>query len=201
MINLYDYKIFSKNSSSLKKTSKNDADKKSIVYMTSSKINVIDFDGVKNDYIANLKLSDTPKSNDALFAGKAELFFIEFKNGNMKNELYKVKRKIFDSLLIFTDIVCKGVSYTRQKVNYILVYNKENSKEYIESLRNKLEKDEVHDARNYDKIMNSLSQFANIELDIFGLRNQFEKLYFKEVYTYTEQEFEEKFVKQYETNI
>ena len=193
MINMEENTIFIKNKSSLKETSKDDADKKIIKYMINSEIEVIDFDKVKNDYIKDLKLYDTPKSNDALYINKNEIYFIEFKNGNMDKEIYNVKRKIFDSLLIFTDIINKGISYTRENLNYILVYNKD----YSKTNKNEWDKREVQESKAFDKLSSSLNQLGNIEPDSFGLKKQFERLYFKRVYTYTQKEFEEKFVNQF----
>ena len=194
MINLYDYDIFSNNESSLRETSKDDSDINAITYMTDSNIKVIDFDRVKDEYIAKLSLKDTPKSNDALYKYNEELYFIEFKNGNMGKEIFNVKRKIFDSLLIFTDIINRGISFTRKHVKYILVFNLENSKNYIVDT---LKKDEVQDSKGFDKILDSFGSLAHIDnMDFFGLRKQFKNLYFNGVYTYTRKEFNEKFMKQ-----
>lgn len=190
MIDIREYDIFIKNKSTLKETSKDDADKKDIKYMTSSEFEVIDFDRVKNDYIKGLKLEDTPKSNDVICIKNNELYFIEFKNGDMKKEIHKVRRKIYDSLLIFTDIIEKGISYTRENLNYILVYNKD----YRANLMKKLDKAEIQESKSFDKIPNFLNRLGDIEPDPFELRKQFKSLYFKKVHTYTSEEFEEKFV-------
>jgi len=109
-------------------------------YMTDSIITVINFDSVKDKYIKNLSLSETPKSNDALYIhNNSEMYFIEFKSGDVAGEIYNVRLKIFDSLLILTDIINKGISFTRQNLTYILVYNEEKNsktaikKHYVES--------------------------------------------------------------------
>ncbi|MSU00129.1 hypothetical protein [Tissierella pigra] len=194
MIDISSHSIFEKNKSSLKETSKDDADKRNIKYMTHSEFEVIDFDGVKNDYIKGLKLGDTPKSNDVLCIINNELYFIEFKNGNMKKEIHKVKRKIFDSLLIFTDIISKGISHTRKDLNYILVYNKD----YRPNPTKKLDKDEVQESKELDKFISLINKHGRLEPDPFELSKQFKNLYFKKVYTYTAEEFEEKFVNEIE---
>ncbi|MEG0895439.1 MAG: hypothetical protein RSE93_06955, partial [Oscillospiraceae bacterium] len=69
MINLNNYEIFNSCKSSLKETSKNDAKNKGkeTKYMINSSFKVIDFDKVKLEYTKNMKLPETPKSNDALF--------------------------------------------------------------------------------------------------------------------------------------
>lgn len=190
MIDIFQYGIFIKNKTTLKESSKDDSDKEDIKYMTNSEFEVIDFDGVKNDYVRNLKLGDTPKSNDVLCIKDNELYFIEFKNGNMEKEVFNVRRKIFDSLLIFTDTIYKGISYTRQNLNYILVYNKN----YRPNLKKRLDKDEIQESKYFDNMSRKLSNLGNLEPDYFGLRKQFERLYFKAVHTYTVEEFDEKFV-------
>lgn len=132
MINLQKYEQFQK-WTTLKETSKNSPDKNTINYMVESNFEVIDFDEVKNCYIRELgvKVLETPKSNDVLMELNGELYFIEFKDGNMEKAIHDVKRKIYDSLLIFCDIIKENISFTREYMNYILVYNKENSEEYI----------------------------------------------------------------------
>lgn len=179
--------IFQHQLETLKETSLDSANQ---IRMTESELEVIDFDGVKNEYIADLKLVDTPKSNDALYIHESgALYFIEFKNGNMEKEIHGVRRKIFDSLLIFTDIIGQGISFTREKMKYILVYNEEKSPD---GRGNRLKKDEVQESVQYNRITSFISRSAGRTFDRFGLRNQFKGFCFKEVYTYTAEEFVEK---------
>ena len=113
--------MFEKYVSTLKETSCDNRNKKTSNYMTKSTLPAVNFDEVKSEYIGNLRLTDTPKSNDALFFDKKEVpFFIEFKNGKID-----IKKKIYDSVLIFTDIVDVGITELRQNMEYILVYNKD----------------------------------------------------------------------------
>lgn len=80
-------------------------DDKKNVFMIDLDAEAINFDKVKEKYIKNLKLSDTPSSNDALvleYSGR--IFFVEFKNGNLQKEVFKLGKKIYDSVLIFTDL-------------------------------------------------------------------------------------------------
>ena len=49
----------------------------------------------------------------------------------MKNEIHGVRRKIFESLLLFCDITDTTISFSRKHVSYMLVYNQERSKQYI----------------------------------------------------------------------
>ena len=59
--------IFKKNLSTLKETSIDNNNTTTQEFMTDSLLEVVNFDGVKNEYIKTLKLKETPKSNDALF--------------------------------------------------------------------------------------------------------------------------------------
>lgn len=125
MVNLSDYSIFRESMSTLRETSKDDHDNMAQDFMTDSEKIVVDFDLVKEKYIEHLGLSDIPKSNDALLdAGNGDLIFIEFKNGYIDSKKqFDIRKKIYDSTLIFTDIVSAGISSMRQYMEYILVYN------------------------------------------------------------------------------
>ena len=184
----------------LKEASMNDADKRHIMYMVDSEAEVIDFDKVKENYISQLHVLDTPKSNDALLEFDGKLYFIEFKDGNMRDAIFEVKRKIYESLLVFCDITGENISFTRENMNYILVYNKENSRKYIEKLVEKREKNssslskkEINESQSYDQFLGIMGSLSKINVDIFGLKKQFQKMYFKEVYTYDKEEFTKEF--------
>lgn len=195
MINLYDAKF----KVTLMEASKDD---KNGEYMTQSTEKVIDFDKVKEEYIKNIRPKVTPVSNDVLMKIDNKIYFIEFKNGNIKKKIYNVKRKIFESLLIFSDIIGETISFTRENVNYILVYNGEKSKKYIEHIieerqkcnLNKLEDDEIQESTAFDKFTSQMAKLANYHMDIFGLDKQFSKMYFKSVKTYDIDEFNEEFI-------
>lgn len=169
MIDVSQCKLFLTNISTLKEISKDSSDMNNIQYMTDSQIEVIDFDMVKRNYANNLSLSEEcAKSVDGIVFWNDELTFIEFKNGKMANEKSNIKRKILDSLLIFCDIVGKNINFTREKVIFILVYNEQKNSKYM--------------------IAKKISDKANKEFIKFGLE-EFKKLYFKNVHTYTENEF------------
>lgn len=195
MINLDDIKF----KTTLMEASEDD---KNGEYMTQSTKKVIDFDKVKEEYIKNIHPKVTPASNDVLMKIDDKIYFIEFKNGNIKKEIYNVKRKIFESLLIFSDIIGETISFTRDNVNYILVYNHEKSKKYIERIieerqkcnLNKLEDDEIQESTAFDEFTSQMAKLANYHMDIFGLDKQFSKMYFNSVKTYDIDEFNEKFI-------
>lgn len=187
---LYNIPIFKKNMSTFKETSY-DKDGEEPGYMTDSQIQVINFDKVKDGYIKNLALSNTPCSNDALYFGKDnKIFFVEFKNGVLDERPrrnFNLCKKIYDSLLIFNDIVNKNISFCRENLYFILVYNE--SKNRREAC--KTEQEESSKAI----ISKKIHKKAKKKFVRFGL-DRFEKLYFKEVFTYTESEFEDAFLSQ-----
>ena len=125
MINIEEYPILKNHIATLKETSLDDGGSVA-AYMTDSQIEVVDFDKVKDDYAGNLHLPIRPQSNDALhIALGSNDTFIEFKNGSLRYEEKRkeVRRKVYDSVLMLTDIIGENISYTRKHLNYILVYN------------------------------------------------------------------------------
>lgn len=189
MIKVEDYQILQKHLSTLKETSKDDHDT-TPKFMTDSLLSVVDFDAVKDEYIQSIGMCETPKSNDALFCDIAgKLIFIEFKNGHMNGKKqHDVRKKVFDSLLIFTDIIKRGISYTRGNVDYILVYNEAKNSDSPEDIdRN------VQASSSRDQIAKTLMRKGGRNYIKFGL-GIFERYCFSNVYTYTVREFEDEFV-------
>lgn len=170
MINVNDYDILRNNRKSLKELSKDTANSE---YMTESSLDAIDFDTVKESYTHKLKLSRANAfSVDAILCKNNKIIFIEFKNGFMeKSTIQNVHNKIRDSLLLCNAITDINVRTTQKEAEFILVYNerKNNSKK---------------------NITNSIMKKAKKEMILFGLQ-RFETLYFKDVHTYTKQEFKQ----------
>lgn len=190
MIDFDKYPILKNNLSTLKETSIDHHDKNTIAYMTNSERIAVNFDNVKNDYIKDLSLSNAPSSNDALFLSRDnKLLFVEFKNGFMDGEKkFSIRKKIYDSIIILTDILNTGISALRNKMEYILVYNESvnaDEKEVLEKTRYS-----VQHSQAYDFIAKGVSKMANKEYICFGV-NMFENYCFSKVHTYTEAEFEE----------
>lgn len=102
-----------------------------------------------------------------------------------KDKVFDVYNKIYDSLLIFNDIVDKNISFCRENVNFILVYNESKNP----SERGKEHKEDSSKAR----IGKYFASKANKKYVRFDLE-RFQKIYFQEVYTYTEKEFERNFL-------
>ena len=124
MIDLNTFQIFADHPSNLRRLSLDDG-KGQKIYMTQSTRDAVNFDAVKKEYIKALRLSKVPSSNDALFDdGSGSLVFVEFKNGFISNKKkLEIWKKLYDSTLIFADITSTGISYTRNHMKYILVYN------------------------------------------------------------------------------
>lgn len=192
MIDLKSYSFFSNNLSNLKELSldKQNGQKN---YMIQDKREAVNFDAVKAEYIKFLKLTTIPRSNDALFDdGKGSLVFVEFKNGCIDNRIvFEIKQKIYDSILIFSDITAKGISYTRSHMNYILVYNEDKIKDnlYNEDVNN-TSNVAVQRSSSFDDFAKKVGQYAKEEYIKFGLK-RFQNYCFKEVHTYTKKEFQD----------
>ncbi len=186
MISIDDYSIFANNISTLKEISKDNHDGKDF-FMTESLLQAVDFDAVKDEYISNLRLLENPKSNDALFIQPdGKQVFIEFKNGFMdKPKQYSLRKKVYDSLLIYTDIIEKGISHTRKHMDYILVYNDAKNTELKEDPKTNMQKSESRDL-----IAKRITRLAGTNFVKYGLEI-FKSYCFKEVYTFTEQEFKD----------
>lgn len=183
MIDLKSYNIFVKNKKTLKETSKDDSNPADIQYMTESELEVVDFDMVKRDYVNTLGLSeDNAASIDAVVQFEDHIAFVEFKNGKVNNR--NIKDKARDSLLIFSDITKKSTTFTRDKVDFIVVYNSEKN-----PLPNQMKKAKLQESPSRIAIARHFMEKAQKELILFDLE-RYEKLYFRKVHTYSTDMFE-----------
>ena len=188
----YNIDILSSSTSSIKATSRDDQSPNGI-FMTDSMLRVVDFDMVKGKYIKNLSLHETPKSVDALYTDTdGNTYLIEFKNGTLdKKNQYSVQWKIFDSLLILSDIINEGISFTRQNLNFILVYNNEKNPTdapyagYLQESQSRVNIGEYVYAKR------GKHRFIRFSLE------RFEGLCFKNVFTVTKEQFENIFVQKW----
>ncbi len=185
--------IFRENISTLKKTSLDD-ESMAKQYMTNAAVSVIHFDKVKKAYIRNLerKPEFLPCSSDALYIGNGgKISFIEFKNGRVNGkQRNNVYQKVYDSLLIFCDITKVSVSFCRDHAEFILVYNEVKNDE----IKEEKEEGGLQESESRVEIGKYFSRKGKKHFIRFGLE-RFERLYLKRVFTYTEAEFEEEFVK------
>lgn len=178
MINLNDYSIFKNSIKTLKESSYDNSNNE---YMTESNIKVVDFDIAKDKYIAEHHLSNTSvHSVDALSHNNDSIIMIEFKNGEISNS--NIRWKILESLLLFCDVTNRNTTYTRDNVEFILVYNENNYKS-----------DKV--SCTIDGAVAYLSKLAKTKNLRFGLENYYRML-FKDAYTMSSKEFNE-----YEKNL
>ena len=189
------------NTSTLKQTSKDDNNEE---YMTESQIKVINFDSVGGDkYTRNNNLSIQLKTNDVLFLHNDRRYtFIEFKNGKLLDKsnridikkLKDIELKILNSMFVLGDIEGKSLNTLKEITNYILVYNEEKNSPN--------EKNSISEIGNYFVNQGSSLSVGKNTLDkdeiiCFGLE-KFKGYCFKNVHTYSKEEFEEKFVKKME---
>ena len=190
MIDIRQYEIFNKHQTTMKKTSQN-SDGNKETYMTESILPVINFDKVKNDYSAQLKIN-APRSVDALYISDAGLTLIEFKNS--KVERHDVSLKMVDSLWIILDTIGEEPIYARENIDYIIVYseNKNHEATLDETYRTD-QKTYIQESESRDYIGKVISRKAGEPIIQFGLE-RFKKMYLRNIRTYTEKEFEKYFI-------
>ncbi|MBD5134637.1 MAG: hypothetical protein HDT39_01540 [Lachnospiraceae bacterium] len=192
--------IIDETESTLRETS---YDNDNNIYMVDSQLSVCPFDIIKEWYISNKipYVNPNPKSNDALYFGNEECFFIEFKNGKIDNSVnFELNKKIYDSLLILFDLkysdkkgnLVDSISYTRANMNYILVYNGEKYLKAGPTIQTKegIERQKVRrkESKHRTNLYKTIRRLANEEFILFGL-DQFKNYLFKNVHTYTVEEF------------
>lgn len=167
--------------------------------MTDRKIKVFRFDDIKDWYVKKAipKVNPEPKSNDALWITEQGSTFIEFKNGKIDSVMNcEIIEKIYDSLLILFDISNildgdRNISYTREHMDYVLVYNPECIK--TETKQDQKGKDrQLQESTSREIIGKLVNKRANQSYIKFGL-DKFRGYLFREVYTLSPGEFE-KFV-------
>ena len=121
-------------------------------------------------------------SNDAVKVFNGMDYFIEFKNQD-KPKMSKIYGKIKDSLLIYMDIFDENLSYARENLGYILVYN---------PIKDTNDKSGLGQYKEYDKIQNKIKYLAKERVDKFGLKSNLEEFYFKDVIVLSKDDFEKK---------
>lgn len=184
MIDLDLYPILYKNRDSLKETSRDTSVPEAIEYMTSSELDVINFDLVKRAYANDLNLSEeVAASVDAVVPLMDGILFVEFKNGKVKNR--EIKNKVRDSLLIFLGIIGESIEYSRKNIDFIVVYNSEKN-----PLPNQYKKGQPQETPSRVFIAEHFMKKANEELILFDLE-RYKKLYFRNIHTYSKKQFEE----------
>ncbi len=184
MEKLNSYSLF-QHTATLKELSK-DTSVTPVEFMTESTVVAADFDKAKAVFQQNLGLSEDghARSVDALLQSNERLYFIEFKNGHMKGEKVGVKEKLRDSLLIYCETTQHTVAYTREYAEFILVYNEKKN-----PLPNQYTKNGTQPSPSRNFITKQIAQLGKREIVLFDLE-RFKTLYFRDVHTYTQAEFE-----------
>lgn len=196
--------IFINNKKSLLEVSLDDSDKNNPVNMVDadkdiSKDIVIDFDDVKTAFCRKFnKSNEVFKSADALLYSKTKnkLIFVEFKNGKVRD----VKTKLKDSLLVFSNILDVNLEFCREYLEYIVVYNYEKNKKYVEQEKDKCRREEQNKSQSLSKeyiegFVKPLFRLAKDEIILWDLELM-KDICVSEVHTYTVNEF----VKYYSKN-
>lgn len=173
-------------------------------YMCTGTLTVFDFDALKNWYVEEYvpNLTKAPCSNDALWLDNNHSVFIEFKNGKINSgENIKIIFKIYDSLLLLLDDKFDlswyrsdfrpNISYTREHMDYILVYNREKYDEKYPTAQTRkgLERQKVQESLHRTMIFKAARGWANKRVVLFGL-DRFKGYLFRQVYTLDQIEFE-----------
>jgi len=192
MIDFKCFPLLTDNQDSLKNTS---YDKENKEYMTDMNLPVINFDKATTSYQSIYKLPARPCSNDALYITKKGLIvFIEFKNGKLdKTKAFELQYKIYDSLLTLAYITGETKSIPKNQLVYVLVYNDEKNSENSSSTQNSYDKKtEVQSSPAKDRIGTILASKAKTQFIKFGLE-KIGNLYFRDIFTWTQKEFEREF--------
>lgn len=189
--------IFIDNKKPLFEVSKDSSDKENPVNMVDSdkdisKDIVIDFDDVKTAFCKKFhKSNEVFKSADALLYSevKNKLIFVEFKNGKVKD----VKTKLKDSLLVFSNIVDVDLKFCRKYLEYIVVYNYEKNKQYVEQEKDKYRKEGQNKSQSLSEeyiegFVKPLFRLAKDEIILWDLKLM-KDICVSEVHTYTVNEF------------
>lgn len=174
--------------------------KEKCFYMTQSPLLVCDFDKFADDYILRKFHKSNKMSVDAVYEHipQKSYVLIEFKNGNLekKKDIDSALRiKLLSSLHILIDSEnFPDYDFVRDNVSFILVYNHKNMHNVTSKAK------QVAQAKDPEKSFEKFKQhfsgpgLANKVPVIFDLSDTYEGYLFKEVRTYSIQEFEKFFL-------
>lgn len=183
MIESVPYPILDNNRITLKESSKDTSNPENPQYMTFCELEVVDFDQVKRLYANSFDLSeDVATSVDAVAPLKKDTVFIEFKNGKVNNR--EIKDKARDSLLIYLGIIDKSINYSRENIDFVVVYNFEKNPP-----PNQFKKGQLQETPSRVTIGNIVASKANEEMILFDLK-RYESLYYRKIHTYSKEQFE-----------
>lgn len=169
MLNLDNYLLFKNSKDTLHMLSYDSAHGE---YMTDSNQLAVNFDHVKREYCNQHNMSEERASSaDALLQVANTIVFIEFKNGNARDQKREIKEKGDESIMIYCDITGQEISDTRENAEFILVYNEERTRI----------------AKNEEKAI-AMARLSHLSYAIFGL-DRHEGLCFHNILTMNREEF------------
>jgi hypothetical protein len=147
-------------------------------YLTSSKHKAIGFDNYVHSIAEPLVPHNRPKSCDVLIKINNDYYFIEFKNGRIKEEPdgYEIREKVLESLLLFLGEIDQTISYSRKNCCFILVYNA--------------------NATGNSKKPKGLIKIEN-KIDLLTHIKKYEIIYMKRTYIFSNAEFDKYFIKKH----
>lgn len=187
MNQLLEHDFFQSCKKSLAESSIDNHDKDNTIQMIDESFewycdSVIDFDDVKTKYCSQFRKSNEVfKSADCLFYNSTsnKLTFVEFKNGKVKD----IKSKLKDSLLIFTNIIKQDLEFCRNNCEYIVVYNYEKNKSYVDQ-----EFKSSSIPEGYKEFTDIMSNLAKEEIILWGL-DLMKNICVANVHTYDVEQF------------
>jgi hypothetical protein len=148
------------------------------IYLTSSKYKAIGFDNYIHSLVESLVPHNRPKTCDVLIKINENYYFIEFKNGRIKEEPdgYEIREKMLESLLLFLNEIKKTINYSRNNCYFILVYNPEVASR-------------VKKPKGLIQIENKIDNLTHLK--------KYETIYFKKTSILPINEFDKYFIKKY----
>ena len=176
---------------SLADCSIDDSDKNNIVKMINESFEyagdqVINFDSVKTKLCGQFnKSNEVFKSADCLIYNhnNGKYIIVEFKNGKVTH----VKEKLKDSLHIFNEILGKNLDFCRSECEYIVVYNYEKNRCYVNQEIKKEYKDGAIE-EGYKEFFDTSFKLAEKEIYLFGV-NLMKGICVSDVHTYDIEQF------------
>lgn len=160
----------------LKKASKDSSNGE---YLCESQLPVMNFDKMP-PYYQKSRPGTRPMSNDALYIAPNDTWYlIEFKNGQVKKA--DIHDKIYDSILMLLDLgIIPDLDFARRHMEYILVYNREKNQRLEQS-------------QSRDDLYGYMGRLARQEACFWDI-DRFAGYLLKNSHTYSQEEFQEKFV-------
>ena len=182
----------------LKQTSLDDSQKvdgKRIkLYLTESTLDSANFDSFKNKFCRRFSPAlQNIRSVDALISSNQGCCLVEFKNGYF--DISELHSKIFDSYVMYCEVMNVTASQTRENLDFVLVYNREKFR--TEKVKNNGSNNTVPFSPSYEKMKNHLGNQAKRTITDLGLE-KYRTFCFRNVYSFDKEEFNEFLERKYQ---